>query len=344
MAIRDLGAAGATTRGGTRGAASTGIDATVRLRMAYLPTATYHLLDVLEHPLVECTIDNKSRTIRRVRVTSFIDGYTARAVETVELNAGVSAVITQLPTLFPASVHDLNELTRATLNVMVEDLDGKVETHKTEPIWLLSRNSAPLAVRDPVTGAVNDLSRYLGAFVTPNEPTVMGFLRKVAAHHPEKRLYGYQSDVGAQAKAVFEALQQEADITYVNSVVAFNPEEGASTQRVRLPRQSIVEKQANCVDGALLFASLLEAASLSAAVVIVPQHAMVGWELAPNSGQWQYLETTMIGTNSFDDAVNIGGRKAAAWEKQAETTGNPLFFRRLALRELRSKYMIIPLE
>src|SRR5205085_674256 len=112
---------------------------------------------------------------------AYIEGYTARAIDTVEIEQGQQYSITQLPTLFPEHTRDLNELTRAMLNVLVEDLDGQVELHKTEPIWLLSRNSAPLYVRDPATDAWNNLTRYLGAFVTPNEPSIMKFLRKAAA-------------------------------------------------------------------------------------------------------------------------------------------------------------------
>ena len=171
----------------------------------------------------------------------------------------------------------------------------------------------------------------------------MAFLRKAAAHHPQKRLAGYQSDVTAQARAIFDALKEDADITYVNSLIAFNPDESARGQRVRLPRESLAERQANCIDGTLLFASLLEAASLHPAIVVVPGHAFVAWERSADSGRWAYLETTMIGTNTFAEAQEIGGRKAEFWEKQA-ADGDANKFRRWPLKELRTAYDITPLE
>ena len=36
-------------------------------------------------------------------------------------------------------------MTRASVEVSLEDLDdGKIEIHRTEPVWLLARNTVPL--------------------------------------------------------------------------------------------------------------------------------------------------------------------------------------------------------
>jgi hypothetical protein len=341
MEVRGV-ASRSTTRDGTRGVDTTGLGVNVRLKMAHVPTAIYHLLDAVDHPLIVCEVRNVARETKRVRVTSFIEGYSAQAIDTVEIAAGKEQTISQLPTLFPERLRSLNELTRAMLNVLIEDLDGNVEQHKSEPIWLLSRNSAPLYVRDPATGEWNNLTRYLGAFVTPNEPTIMEFLRKVAARHPQKQLHGYQPDrdVEAQVRAIFEALKADADVTYVNSTVNFNPEQSARTQRVRLPRQSLQERQANCIDGALLFASLLEAVSLNPALVIVPGHVLVGWETSKGNNQWAYLETTKIGDGSFEDACTLGKQKATTYERLQ----NPRSFIRWSVRDLRTEHGITPLE
>lgn len=332
----------------TRSMATTRLAAKVKLRMAHVPTATYHLLDEATNPLLEITVENGDLKPRRLRIVSRLEGYSADAVDTVELDArgkaGASRTITQLPTLFPDRIHSVQELTRATVSVLVEELGGAIETHETLTVWLLARNAAPLAVRDPARGGWVDLSRYFGAFVTPNRREVMLFLRRAAEKHPERQLAGYQSDVTLQVRAIYDALKQDAEITYVNSLVAFNPDQSARGQRVRLPRETLEEKQANCIDGTLLFASLLEAATLNPAIVIVPGHAFVGWESGPNSGTWDYLETTMISSNSFEEARTIGRQKAAFWEKQAASPEKAHVFRRWSLRDLRTVYGITPLE
>jgi len=135
------------------GAQTTGLEVQVHLRMAQLPTALYHLLRVDQTPLVSCRVQNASAEIRRVRVTTFIEGYSARAASSFEIPPAVEYTFNHLPTLFHERVREISELTRATLNLLVEDLDsGKVEIHETYPVWLLARSTAPLLVRDPKTG------------------------------------------------------------------------------------------------------------------------------------------------------------------------------------------------
>jgi hypothetical protein len=331
------------------GAETTGLEVQVHLRMAQLPTALYHLLQVAQTPLVSCRVRNSSSEIRRVRVTTFIEGYSARASSTFEISPAVEYTFNQLPTLFHDRVRDITELTRASLNLLVEDLDtGKVEIHETYPLWLLARSTAPLLVRDPKTGGWQDLSLYFGAFVTPNAPAVMEFLREAAAFHPKGQLSGYQGDrtaVEPQIRAIFEALKQKANITYVNSVITFSPEEGAANQRVRLPAECLKTRQANCIDGTLLFASLIEAISMSPAIILIPGHAFLAWETwGDGSGEWRYLETTMTGTHSFEEACASAERSAAQYKRLATATSNPFKFRLWPVRVLRSKHGITPME
>jgi len=339
----------------TLGTATTGLEAKVHVRMAQVPTSIYHIMDPEEHPLVTCWVSNsatKDNRIRRVRVVSFIEGYSAQAVDTIELKPRTHHEFNQLPTLFPDRVRDVTELTRAMLNVVVEDMDNNVtELHRTAPIWLLARTTAPVVIMDPKAGEWLDMSRYWGAYVTPNAQSVMKFLREVVNYHPENRLVGYQGgeeEIEPQVKAVFDALKHKADIRYVNSVVDFSPEEGASNQRIRLPKESLEDKQANCIDGTVLFASLLEGISLSPAIVVVPGHAFVAWETwsqpARKSNKWKYLETTMIGSHSFEEACNSAEQLATSHEITASLSGDEAYFRLWSLRELRTKLRITPME
>ncbi len=333
------------TQSNLLGADTTGLDVKVHLRMAHVPTGIYHLLDAASRPLVSCEIRNADPThTRRLRVSTYVEGYSAMAVETMELKKGEKRTLDQLPTLFPPNISSLTELTRATLNVLVEDLDGKIELHRTHPIWLLARNTAPLELKDPNQGVLVDMTPYLGAFVTPNAPSIMEFLRKAAERHPDKQLVGYQGDVISQVRAIFDALKGDAQITYVNSLIAFDPTEGSSSQRVRLPRESLRERQANCIDGTLLFASLLEAISLNPALVVLPGHALVAWEDQKGNNQWSYLETVEIGTNTFDEARDHGKRRAAIYQKLLQNSGDARQFRQWSIRELRISQGITPLE
>ena len=350
-----------TTRSGRRkrGALSTnheiqqyrtiGLEFDLRVHLPQTPTAIYHLLDPEEDPLISCVLKNTTRigrsSARRLLVRAWIEGYSAEAVETVEVVPNTPVTVRLLPPLFPERVENIQALTRAMLHVTLEDIDKgrQIEQHITESIWLLSKTSAPQAVKDPSTGEWNDLTRYLGAYVTPGEPSIMRFLRKVADRHPNGRLVGYQSEVESQAKAIYDALKEDAKMTYVDSLIDFNPEKSMRSQRVRLPRESLADHTANCIDGVLLFASLLEGVSINPCIALVPGHAFVGWETGRNNDDWQYLETTMIQTHDFYKALDIGNRRAASYIERFESTGDLAWFRRHSLRELRVGRGILPM-
>jgi hypothetical protein len=329
---------------GLLGPETTKLEVQLTLGMEYLPTSIWHLLKAEMLPLVRCKVRNADSKTRRLRISTHLDGYSAPAVDTVELEAQKEHEFLQLPVMRPSAVAAVSELTRATLNVLVEDLDrgcSPVELHRTVPVWLLARTSAPLAIEDPATGTLRDTTPFFGAFVTPNAPAVMGLLRKAAARHPDGQLVGYQGDVGSQVQAVFETLKGDVALTYVDSVLTSSPDEGFPDQRVRLPRESLESQVANCLDGTVLYASLLEAASLSAAIVVVPGHAFLGWESGEDSGEWHYLETTVTNALPFEQACAAAERTAEHYEGLGAGVDG---LRRWPVRLLRSKLRITPME
>jgi hypothetical protein len=338
---------GASQAGGMlMGAETTGIDVEVLLRQSHVPTGIVHLLDAKETPLITFRIKYLGDKPVRLRLTSFVEGYSAQEVDTVELHYNESVEIAHLPTFFPERLQAVTEMTRATLHVRIDDLDGATEQHSTFPIWLLARTSAYLGVEDPATGEWIDFAPYLASWVTPNRPEVMALLRRAADLHPQQQIVGYQVDaagIEAQVRAIFDALKA-AEIVYVNSVLAFGVTRGTYMQRVRLPREALTQKSANCIDGTLLMASLLEAASLNPAIVLVPGHAFLAWETQDNGGEWDYLETTLIGAADFDAAQRSGRTMAERQRALAERTGDGGYFRLLSIPDLRVREGITPLE
>jgi hypothetical protein len=334
------------------GVETTGLETKVHLRMAQLPTSICHLLGPDENPLVTCWVKNAKKIhddggIRRLRMTSYIDGWSARAVDTVELKLDKDHSFDQFPTLFRDRLQELTELTRATLNVMLEDLDtGRIELHKTYPIWLLARTTVPFAVQDPMMAEWQDLTRYYGAFVTPHVAAVEEFLSKARQYHPDKQFRGSQegASVELQVEALYNALKSEVDLGYVNSIISFSPEEGTLNQRVRLPRKSLKLGVANCIDGTVLFASLLEAISLNPAIVSVPGHTFLAWETKVPAQPWRYLETTKIADHDFEQACKFGKIQATGYEALKNQSGDESLFRRWPLRELRSVHRVFPME
>jgi hypothetical protein len=133
---------------------TTGLRVRPTLNMQPLPTGIYHLLDPETDPLLTVEIDNVSRKTKRVCVKAFLEGLSAQAIRTVELPAGESLPkpLRLLPTLFPERAQAITEVQRATLHLLVEDLDGKPESHDTFSVVCLARTSSFNCVRHPDTG------------------------------------------------------------------------------------------------------------------------------------------------------------------------------------------------
>jgi hypothetical protein len=253
--------------------------------------------------------------------------------------------VRQLPALRKAAVQGITELTKAELSVSVRDLDAdRLLEQRSARIALLARNAAPIAAHDAAANAWIDLTRYLAAFVTPHAPAVLETLRKAADRHPEQRLAGYQAGAVLQATALYDTLKHDIGLAYIQSTVSFTPDAAALDQRVRLPRESLAARAANCLDAALLVASLLEACTLNPALLISRDHALVGWETRPGSGEWTWLETTVFLTNTFSDACELGQRKSITFRQRQAQTGDAAWVRLLPIAALRTQHHITPLE
>lgn len=294
-------------------------DVTVTLLTEILPTAYCYQLTKETFPLVNVTVDNTGRasTDALMRIQAVIEGFSDATIATVRVTQGTQVKIALLPLLRKESVATLNEMRPTTLRVTVEQTapSACLLYEKTHPIRLHARDTALVAVQE-TNGSVVDLSDYLAAWVTPRSPVMELWLRRAAEYHPRKSIVGYQGAntlaekaevIRAQVQAIFTALKQEANLTYINSPLNMGRQAGQVTQRVRLPSESLAAGgSANCIDGAVLFASLLELASLEPLLVIVPGHAFVGWRIWRGLNQYEFLETTMIGASDFASAQRVG--------------------------------------
>ncbi len=339
------------------GPETTGLRVEPAVKLRPIPTGIYHLLDPDIDPLLAVTITNLTNEPRRLCVTAYIEGYSARDIKTFEFKRSEGKqprTVNLLPSLLPDQVRRVTEIQRATLHVVVEIFGSAlnpqtrtdtwsnlIESHDTHSVMLLSRKSSVSALLDPETGAQRDLTRYYGAWVTPHVEPVQSLVRRAADRVEDRRIAGYQGrpnpdTTAAQVRALFETLK-EAGISYVDSVIDFGAGPGQVTQRTRLPRESLRRKSANCIDGTVLMASLLEAASLHPAIVLVPGHAFVGWETWEGTDQWDYLETTMIASHDFEAARQRAGALFRCYASEDLVGASGPLLRVLKLNDLRAE-------
>jgi hypothetical protein len=303
---------------------STAPQLSMKILTSIVPTAFCHNLSAKDFPLVQLSIDNsvEASKLAQVYITASIEGFSDAAVSSVTVSEGENKEVTLLPVLQLGPCMTLNEIRPATLRITVRQFGHGSELllqDQTYPIKLHAYDTALLGIRTP-DGDIVDLTDHLCAFVTPHAPEIENLLRKAAEYHADRQIGGYQGAgsleearivVQEQMRAIYSALKRDAGLVYVNSPLNFGKQEGQITQRVRLPVTSLHDNKsrANCLDGAVLYASLLELANLDPLIVITPGHSFIGWRIWRGLPQYDFLETTMTGTEDFRRALEAGAQQ-----------------------------------
>jgi hypothetical protein len=181
----------------------------------------------------------------------------------------------------------------------------------SEPAVTLSRavrvasiNDCPfrmLDVRDPNGREAVDLRWMFAAYVNENHPISDEIRQEALSLGVVKQFTGYhetEREVFLQVFAFWNALQRRG-VKY--SSITSTPSPPVSlviSQYVRFLDQSVNNSQANCVDGTVLFASLLRQIGIEPFLVMLPGHMLLGFAIDPDGREVLYLETTCIGSHS----------------------------------------------
>jgi hypothetical protein len=189
-----------------------------------------------------------------------------------------------------------------------------------------------------------DFTWLIAAWVTKKEPTLEPIRDRA---RQIRRLVGYPSpenpdEVQAQVKALYQALHDHG-IKYDNNTLVCHQDANDYVQHVRLPAQTMREKAANCLDGTVLFASLLSASDLHPLILLVPGHALVGWkDRDSEQAEWEFLEVTVIDKVSFEEAHRLGQER---YEKEMERFGEKLINSTSKMPELlEAQQFAIPID
>ena len=142
------------------------------------------------------------------------------------------------------------------------------------------------------------------AYVNEENPLIDQVLREALNTRIVRRFLGYQSgtpaSVDKQVYALWHVLQKR-NFKYSsisNSSLSSNV---VYSQRVRTFDDAFSTSQINCVDGSVLFASLLRAVNITPVLVQMPGHMFVGYYRDKEHKDLTFLETSMIGDVYLDD-------------------------------------------
>ncbi len=185
---------------------------------------------------------------------------------------------------------------KVTLYVNEEKVGDKFQT-----ITVRSVNDVPLLSFDEKGKLHNDYRNILAAFVNENNPLIDLLLREAINSGVVNSFDGYQSGPSGVYNQVFAIwnVMQRRGMKYSSITTPTGVSNKVVSQYVRFFDDTTLTSQANCIDGTVLFASVLRRIGINSKIVMVPGHAFLAFDLN-DKGNVGYLETTLMGSTSLN--------------------------------------------
>jgi hypothetical protein len=186
----------------------------------------------------------------------------------------------------------------ATQLSVVLERDGADTDTRDVAISLRPLSEALYFVRDEKDSV--DLAWIFAAYVDEHDAVVDAILDAAQ----KSSIVDKFTDAGAagadalyrQVWAIWDALAQHG-IRYSGADPAIERGPRVFSQRVRFLADIWADRSANCVDGSVLLASVLQRIGVRSFLVLVPGHAFIGFYTDADAQHAAYLETTLLGAH-----------------------------------------------
>jgi hypothetical protein len=259
------------------------------------------------------TVKNDNPQPVKVVVSSEITGFTNQRTDTVSVPANDSLKVLQNPQLTTAALDQLTSLRPAQLHVVVAYLDEGVSRtviDQNDPTNVWARRDFPWYIKGM---SQQEDFELLAVMVMPLDPAVENLIATARKYDPSGAMVGgYDSEddangtVASRLESLWKAEANDYTIGYVSTTLSFAPGE---PQRIRLPAEVLDQKSGNCIELTILYASAVEALGMQPVIILVPGHAYLGVRVDSVSNYYYFVETTMIGQTTFDEALAEGGNE-----------------------------------
>jgi hypothetical protein len=252
--------------------------------------------------VVSVTLSNTSAEPMLRRISVRIPGWSDEEIQTVEVAPGITRTVVFAPA-FLLRLYQNHEIAAATAHVTITDTASNNSYETTLPVRLRS-------AEDMFWGNGFKYASFIASWVTPHDRIVEGVLSRAKSLTVDHRLPGYENwkpaaqqelETYREARAIFNALHRMG-LSYVKSSSTLGDHQGVS-ERVRMPRVSLSQSSANCIDAAVMYASLFENLGMDASIVIVPGHAYAGVRVAEGSPKFLVIDVALTGRSTFEAAV-----------------------------------------
>ncbi len=205
-----------------------------------------------------------------------------------------------------------------------------------------SINECVYAVQDLGKNKISPLFYLFVSYVNEDSPLIDKFLSETLNNYRNKyrvdEWKGYQGeyiDVLKQVACIVNELYLRG-MKYSNITDTSNSNNGLYSQYVRFIEESLTLTQANCVDGSVLLASILEKIGIDCFLIRVPHHMYMGCFLDKAHENFMLVETTAISTGDLDLILLDVKAKAGDFEHYEEMKNNQNGYSLIGIKECRS--------
>lgn len=186
--------------------------------------------------------------------------------------------------------------TPISFSIMVENDKG----NKYETIYTMSMRSVNECITAYVDskGKQHDTSILFAAYINEDSPLIDNLLREALDSKIVNYFEGYQSKrtsyVDKQVYAIWHVLVSR-NFKYSSISNSSFYSKKIAVQKVRTFEESMRSAQINCVDGSVMFASMLKAINIDPVLIKTPSHMFVGYYLDKKHEKMSFIETSMVG-------------------------------------------------
>jgi len=243
----------------------------------------------------------------QIKVSSHL--FQVAFIKTIVMENSEFSFTPEIPWNYTA-LRSVNQLRPETIVISVIASSGKT-TQASFAVMIHPINEVVSKVFDSDTNQWQDTSICFAAYVNENHPLINGIIQDAVAKSGIARFSGYEfgsKTVKEQIQAVWDTLASRG-LNYVDLATTSSQVSGVSSQYVRFIDQSLKDQGANCVDASILFASIFRRIGLRSVLFFIPGHCFVGVYDIEKGGQLIGLETTLLSSASFSEAVIAGDRE-----------------------------------
>lgn len=193
-------------------------------------------------------------------------------------------------------------------------IDGKPAVEKLETVNVRAVNDCIFSFTDE-DGNSTEVSWTFAAYVNENHPAIHRIMSEAKDKDENPMTFsayqGGKKDVLAEIESIWDVLAGMG-LRYSSITTSSLAEKAVQGQFVRRVGEALAVKQANCVDGSVLMASILRRMGINVYLIVLPTHMFIAVKLVEDEDdvtslkELTAIETTLLGQGSFADSLSTG--------------------------------------